>query len=136
MTAEEPRSDSATTPLTAADVRSAALSLPDVGEKLAWGQPTFRVAGKIFASLGDDDTAMGVKCPKEDRAELIVTEPEKFFLKEGHDDHYAWLRVRLAALEDAEELATILTDAWRQVAPRRLLAAHPELEGPGESEEG
>ncbi|MEW1631631.1 MmcQ/YjbR family DNA-binding protein [Streptomyces sp. NPDC089173] len=132
MTARKPRSNSATTPLTAADVRSAALSLPDTTEKLAWGQPTFRVAGRIFASLGEDDTAMGVKCPKEDRAELIATEPEKFFLKEGHDDHYAWLRVRLAALEDAEELAAILADAWRQVAPRRLLAAHPELEEPGE----
>lgn len=136
MTARKPRSNSATTPLTAADVRSAALSLPDTTEKLAWGQPTFRVAGKIFASLGEDDTAMGVKCPKEDRAELIATEPEKFFLKDGHDDHYAWLRVRLAALEDAEELAAILTDAWRQVAPRRLPAAHPELEEPGESGEG
>ncbi len=75
------------------------------------------MAGKIFASLGDDDTAMGVKCPKEDRAELIAAEPEKFFLKEGHDDHYAWLRVRLAALEGADELAAILADAWRQVAP-------------------
>lgn len=78
MTARKPRSNSATTPLTAADVRSAALSLY----------------------------------------------------------HYAWLRVRLAALEDAEELAAILADAWRQVAPRRLLAAHPELEEPGESGEG
>ncbi|CAH9415917.1 hypothetical protein AMK14_18880 [Streptomyces sp. TSRI0445] len=123
--------------ITAADVRSAALSLPDTTEKLAWGQPTFRVAGKIFASLGDDETSMGVKCPREDRAELIAAEPEKFFVREGHDDHYAWMRVRLAALEDAGELAAILADSWRQVAPRRLAAAHPELaasepDAPGE----
>ncbi|MFJ8251690.1 MmcQ/YjbR family DNA-binding protein [Streptomyces sp. NPDC094466] len=119
--------------ITAADVRSAALSLPDTTEKLAWGQPTFRVAGKIFASLGDDETAMGVKCPREARAELIAAEPEKFFIREGHDDHYAWMRVRLSALEDAGELAAILADSWRQVAPRRLAAAHPGL---GVSEEG
>ncbi|MEU4173869.1 MmcQ/YjbR family DNA-binding protein [Streptomyces sp. NPDC026589] len=118
--------------ITAADVRSAALSLPDTMEKLAWGQPTFRVAGRIFASLGDDETAMGVKCPREDRAELIAAEPEKFFIREGHDDHYAWMRVRLSALEDADELAAILADAWRQVAPRRLVAAHPELDVPGD----
>ncbi|MFE6998816.1 MmcQ/YjbR family DNA-binding protein [Streptomyces griseus] len=116
--------------ITAADVRSAALSLPDTTEKLAWGQPTFRVAGKIFASLGDDGTAMGVKCPREDRAELIAAEPEKFFVREGHDDRYAWMRVRLAALEDADELAAILADSWRQVAPRRLVAAHPEPDVP------
>ncbi|MFI1933571.1 MmcQ/YjbR family DNA-binding protein [Streptomyces sp. NPDC020330] len=117
--------------ITAADVRSAALSLPATTEKLAWGQPTFRVAGKIFASLGDDETAMGVKCPREDRAELIAAEPEKFFIREGHDDHYAWMRVRLSALEDAAELATILADSWRQAAPRRLVAEHPELDVPG-----
>ncbi|WP_097870469.1 MmcQ/YjbR family DNA-binding protein [Streptomyces sp. rh34] len=116
--------------ITAADVRSAALSLPSTTEKLAWGQPTFRVAGKIFASLGDDETAMGVKCPREDRAELIAAEPEKFFIREGHDDHYAWMRVRLSALEDAAELAAVLADSWRQAAPRRLVAAHPELDVP------
>ncbi|KQX31075.1 MmcQ/YjbR family DNA-binding protein [Streptomyces anulatus] len=122
--------------ITAADVRSAALSLPDTTEKLAWGQPTFRVAGKIFASLGDDETAMGVKCPREDRAELIAAEPEKFFIREGHDDHYAWMRVRLSALEDEAELAAILADSWRQVAPRRLAAAHPELDVAGEESAG
>ncbi|MFJ9884491.1 MmcQ/YjbR family DNA-binding protein [Streptomyces sp. NPDC091287] len=122
--------------ITAADVRSAALSLPDTTEKLAWGQPTFRVAGRIFASLGDDETAMGVKCPREDRAELIAAEPEKFFIREGHDDHYAWMRVRLPALEDADELAAILADSWRQVAPRRLVAAHPELEVSGDGVAG
>ncbi|MEV0012578.1 MmcQ/YjbR family DNA-binding protein [Streptomyces sp. NPDC051840] len=113
--------------VTAGDVRTVALSLPDTTERLAWGQPTFRVAGKIFAALGDDDVTMGVKCPVEDRAELIASEPEKFFVREGHDDNYAWLRVRLAALDDVAELTTILTDSWSQVAPRRLLAAHPEL---------
>ncbi|MFE5239671.1 MULTISPECIES: MmcQ/YjbR family DNA-binding protein [unclassified Streptomyces] len=115
---------------TADDVRTIALSLPDATEKLAWGSPTFRVAGKIFAALGDDDSTMGVKCPVEDRAELIAAEPEKFFLRAGHDDGYAWLRVRLAALDDTAELTAVLTDSWRQAAPRRLLAAHPELAAP------
>lgn len=119
---------------TADDVRTIALALPDTAEKLAWGQPTFRVAGKIFAALGDDDTTMGVKCPVEDRDELIASEPEKFFVRKGHDDNYAWLRVRLAALEDAAELTAVLTDSWRQAAPRKLLDAHPELSLPPASE--
>ncbi|WP_329315145.1 MmcQ/YjbR family DNA-binding protein [Streptomyces sp. NBC_01278] len=111
--------------VTAEDVRTTALSLPDSTEKLAWGMPTFRVGGKMFAALGEDDASIGVKCPKEDRAELIAAEPEKF-----HDDNYAWLRVRLAALEGAAELRAILIDSWLQAAPRRLAAAHPELAGP------
>ncbi|MCX4782703.1 MmcQ/YjbR family DNA-binding protein [Streptomyces sp. NBC_01264] len=128
---------------TADDVREIALSLPGSSEKLAWGMPTFRVGaangkdrkggsgGKIFAALADDDTSIGVKCPREDREELIAAEPEKFFIRPGHDDNYAWLRVRLAAVEDTAELRSILTDAWRQAAPKRLAAAHPELDGPG-----
>ncbi|MGW4229928.1 MmcQ/YjbR family DNA-binding protein [Streptomyces sp. NPDC004980] len=118
------------TSLTADDVRVIALSLPDTTEKLAWGQPTFRVGGKIFASLADEDTTMGVKCPVDERAELIASEPEKFFVREGHDDNYAWLRVRIAALEDAAELTAVLTDSWLQAAPRGLVAEHPELSPP------
>ncbi|MFD4867016.1 MmcQ/YjbR family DNA-binding protein [Streptomyces sp. NPDC058412] len=114
---------------TAQDVRLIALSLPDSSEKLAWGMPTFRVGGKIFVALADDDTSIGVKCPKEDRAELIAAEPEKFFVRPGHDDNYAWIRVRLRALADATELRSILTDSWLQAAPKRLIAAHPELTG-------
>ncbi|MEU5655319.1 MmcQ/YjbR family DNA-binding protein [Streptomyces sp. NPDC047737] len=112
-------------PTTADDVRAIALSLPEASEKLAWGQPTFRVAGKIFAALGDDDATMGVKCPVEDRAELIASEPQKFFVRPGHDDAYAWLRVRLAALDDTAELTAVLVDSWRQAAPRRLHSAYP-----------
>lgn len=118
---------------TAHDVRTIALSLPGSSEKLAWGMPTFRVggkegkSGKIFVSLADDDTSIGVKCPKEDRAELIEAEPEKFFLRPGHDDNYAWVRVRLAAVENVRELRSILTDSWLQAAPKRLAASHPEL---------
>jgi hypothetical protein len=114
---------------TADDVRRLALSLPGAMEKLSWGMPTFRLesGGRIFASLDDDDKVMGVKCPKEDRDELILSEPEKFFIRDGHDDNYAWVRVRLAALEDEEELYAILLDSWRQAAPRKLLDAHAEL---------
>ncbi|MGP3951582.1 MmcQ/YjbR family DNA-binding protein [Streptomyces sp. 7N604] len=114
---------------TAEDVRRIALALPETEEKLAWGMPTFRVKGKIFASLADDDDSIGVKCPIEDREELIAAEPGKFFLRPGHDDNFAWLRVRLAALDDGNELEAILLDAWRLTAPRRLAE---EYEGEGE----
>ncbi len=117
-------------PLNSDDARRIALALPGAFEKLAWGLPSFRVeGGKLFAALDDTDTVLGVKCPQEERAELIAAEPEKFFLREGHDDNFPWLRVRLAALDDEGELTAILTDSWRQAAPKRMLAAHPELGG-------
>lgn len=119
---------------TADDVRRIALSLPGAVEKLAWGMPTFRAGpgGRIFASLDDDDQVIGVKCPKEEREELIASEPAKFFIREGHDDGYAWVRVRIGALDDEEELLAILADSWRQAAPRRLLEHYPEVGVPPE----
>ncbi|CAL9615543.1 MmcQ/YjbR family DNA-binding protein [Streptomyces sp. enrichment culture] len=110
----------------AEDVRRVALSLPDTTEKVAWNMPTFRVAGKMFATLPEDETSMAVRCPKEERDELVLAEPDKFWIAD-HEAQFAWVRVRLAALEDERELRDILADSWRQAAPPRLLEAHPGL---------
>ncbi|MEU0284395.1 MmcQ/YjbR family DNA-binding protein [Streptomyces sp. NPDC006147] len=110
----------------AEDVRRIALSLPDTTEKVAWNMPTFRVAGKMFATLPEDETSVAVRCPKEERDELALAEPEKFWIAD-HEAMFAWVRVRLAPLEDEGELRDILADSWRQAAPSRLLEAHPRL---------
>lgn len=110
----------------AEDVRRVALSLPDTEEKIAWSMPTFRVAGKMFATLPEDETSIAVRCPKEERDELVLAEPGKFWIAD-HEAGFAWVRVRLAALEDESELRDILADSWRQAAPPRLLDAHPGL---------
>ncbi|MBM7089577.1 MmcQ/YjbR family DNA-binding protein [Streptomyces sp. NPDC056956] len=108
------------------DVRRIALSLPDTTEKIAWSMPTFRVAGKMFATLPEDETSLAVRCPEQERDELVLAEPEKFWIA-GHEARFAWVRARLAALEDEEELRDILADSWRQAAPPRLTEAHPRL---------
>ncbi|MCX4834147.1 MmcQ/YjbR family DNA-binding protein [Streptomyces sp. NBC_00006] len=112
--------------LDAEDVRTVALSLPDTTEKVAWSMPTFRVAGKMFATVPEDETSIAVRCPKEERDELVLAEPDKFWIAD-HEASFAWVRVRLAVLEDPAELRDILADSWRQAAPTRLLDAHPEL---------
>nr|CAJ88835.1 conserved hypothetical protein [Streptomyces ambofaciens ATCC 23877] len=114
----------------AKDVRRIALSLPDTTEKTAWNMPTFRVAGKMFATLPEDETSLAVRCPKEERDELVLAEPEKFWIA-GHEAQFAWVRARLAVLEGEDELRDILADSWRQAAPPRLLDAHPRLGLPG-----
>lgn len=105
---------------TSDDVREIALSLPETTEKIAWSMPTFRVAGKMFATLPEDETSMAVRCPREERQELVLAEPEKFWIAD-HEASFAWVRVRLAALEDMGELRDILVDSWQQAAPPRLL---------------
>ncbi|MEU7135088.1 MmcQ/YjbR family DNA-binding protein [Streptomyces sp. NPDC046261] len=114
--------------ITADDVRRIALSLPETVEKEAWSMPTFRVAGKMYITIPDDETSFAVRCPRHERAELIAAEPQKFWVP-PHEASSAWVRVRLAALEDLDELRDILVDSWRQAAPERLADALPE--GPG-----
>ncbi|MBZ4017694.1 MmcQ/YjbR family DNA-binding protein [Streptomyces purpurogeneiscleroticus] len=102
------------------DVRRIALSLPETVEKEAWSMPTFRVSGKMFLTLPDDETSFAVRCPVLERGELIAAEPEKFWVPR-HEAGSAWVRVRLAALEDLDELRDIVVDSWQQAAPSRLL---------------
>ena len=110
----------------AEDVRRICLSLPDTTEKIAWSMPTFRVAGKMFATMPEEETSIAVRCPKEERDELVLAEPGKFWIAD-HEAGFAWVRVRLASLEDSDELRDILADSWRQAAPTRLLESYPEL---------
>ncbi|WP_377266881.1 MmcQ/YjbR family DNA-binding protein [Peterkaempfera sp. SMS 1(5)a] len=106
------------------DVRRIALSFPETVEKEAWSMPTFRVAGRMFITLPDDETSFAVRCPRHERTELIAAEPEKFWVP-PHEAGSSWVRVRLKALEGVEELYDILVDSWRQAAPEHLLASAP-----------
>ncbi|MEU7634077.1 MmcQ/YjbR family DNA-binding protein [Nocardia sp. NPDC049220] len=102
------------------DVRALALSLPETAEQFTWGMPTFRVAGKLFLTLPEGETSMAVRCPLIDRDELVAAEPNKFWIA-THEAYNAWVRVRLTALDDRDELAAIVLDSWRQAAPGHLL---------------
>ncbi|MEV0295189.1 MmcQ/YjbR family DNA-binding protein [Nocardia sp. NPDC050710] len=106
--------------LDADDVRRIALSFPKTVEKQRWQHPTFDVAGKMFVTIPDDYSSFAVRCPKLEREELIAAEPHKFWVP-PHEASSSWVRVRLSALEDTDELHDILLDSWRQAAPTELL---------------
>ena len=60
------------------------------------------------------------------KEELLAADPAKFFT-EPHYNGFPAVLVRLPAI-DPDELAELITDAWRCQAPRALAA---ELDGPG-----
>ncbi|MFI2233022.1 MmcQ/YjbR family DNA-binding protein [Nocardia testacea] len=103
------------------DVRAYALALPATTEQFAWGMPTFRVDSRLFLTLPEDETSMAVRCPIVDRDELVQAEPGKFWIA-GHEANNAWVRVRLAALDDLDEMRDIVLDSWRLAAPESLAA--------------
>ncbi|MFC9648864.1 MULTISPECIES: MmcQ/YjbR family DNA-binding protein [unclassified Streptomyces] len=119
----------------AEEVRRIALSLPQTVEKEAWSMPTFRVAGKMFVTVPDDQTSFAVRCPRYERTELIAAEPEKFWVP-PHEASSAWVRVRLSALEDLGELRDILVDSWKQAAPDRLVEEFPAAQADTGAEAG
>ncbi|WP_431940608.1 MmcQ/YjbR family DNA-binding protein [Nocardia grenadensis] len=103
------------------DVRSYALALPATTEELAWGMPIFKVERRLFLTLPEDETSMAVRCPIVDRDELVQAEPDKFWIA-GHEAGNPWVRVRLAALDDLDEMRDIVLDSWRLAAPENLAA--------------
>ncbi|MFI7701038.1 MmcQ/YjbR family DNA-binding protein [Nonomuraea sp. NPDC049480] len=104
------------------DVRRIALALPETGEKTMYGTPAFYVRGKWFARVKEEgDVLILPVAAEEEKAGLIAAEPATFFTTPHYDGH-AIVLVRFGAV-DAEEMAELLTDAWRLRAPKRVVAA-------------
>lgn len=100
-------------------LRALALALPEVVEQDHHGRPSFRVAGRIFATLWD-----------RAHANVMLDEAGILTAVQAYPDacaEFYWGR-RLAAVHvdleaaSAELLAELLGDAWEHKAPRRLLS--------------
>lgn len=109
--------------VTADDVRALALSLPRSYEALVRDQVKFRVRSIVYLALSADETVLGFAFPREERAALVASEPDKFLMPRESDLRYHWVRVRLAAI-DRTELRELVIDAWRMVVPRSVAVAH------------
>jgi hypothetical protein len=105
--------------VTADDVRAIALSLPRAYEALVRDQVKFRVGRIVFAALSPDETVLGFGFPREERAALIASEPEKFLWPITSDLRYQWVRARLATL-DHSELHELVVNAWRMTVPKKV----------------
>jgi hypothetical protein len=97
--------------------RTLALALPEAIEHDHHGRPSFRVDGKIFATLWD-----------EDHVNVMVDEGGILTAVQSHPDvcQEVWWGKRLAAVRvdlrsvDERLLAELLQDAWERKAPARL----------------
>ncbi len=108
--------------VTSAAFRRLALALPESVEVGHMGHPDFRVRGRIFATLGhpDDGHAMVKLTPAQQEA-LLRAEPDVFAPVPGAWGRGGATHVRLRAARVAS-LRLALAAAWRNVAPRALVA--------------
>jgi hypothetical protein len=105
--------------VTADQVRQLALALPRTTEGLVRDSVKFRVGKIVYLAISPDETTMGFGFPKEERAALVAAEPHKFHMPVKSDERYNWVRVWLAAIDEAE-MRELVVDAWRMVVPRRV----------------
>ena len=96
------------------------------------GRLKFRVKQIVYVAFSSDERVMGFAFPKEERAALVASEPDKFRMPSASDLRFNWVHANLAALERTEA-RELVVDAWRMVVPKKLSRAydltHPD--GPG-----
>ncbi|MBN9111538.1 MAG: MmcQ/YjbR family DNA-binding protein [Pseudonocardia sp.] len=105
-------------------LRALCMALPEVTEKVSHGEPTWFVR-RVFVSYADHhhDDRLGFWCaaPPGAQDELVAADPERFF-RPPYVGGRGWLGVRLDVDVDWDEVAEIVTDAYRQIAPKKLVA--------------
>ncbi len=105
-------------------LRELCLALPEVSEKLSHGEPTWFVR-KVFVTYADrhhdDRLAFWCAAPPGVQEEMIAQEPGRFF-RPPYVGHRGWLGVYLDVPLDWAEIAEIVAQAYRTVAPGKLVA--------------
>jgi hypothetical protein len=104
-------------------LRKFALSLPEAHEEPHFERTSFRVGKKIFATMTPDGREAMVKLASPDDVEgLLSSRPDTFFGYGTWTTRNGALGVRLAKVESAL-MKSLVTGAWRAIAPKRALAA-------------
>jgi hypothetical protein len=107
-------------------LRRICLSFPEVTERLSHGEPTWFVRGKkTFVTYAnrhhDDRLALWCAAPPGAQEAFVGSAPEQFF-RPPYVGPRGWLGVYLDVPVDWEEVAEIVEEAYRLIAPAKLVA--------------
>jgi hypothetical protein len=106
-------------------LRAICLALPEVTEKLSHGEPTWFVRRSFVMYADhhhDDRVAFWCAAPPGVQDELVAGDPGRFF-RPPYVGGRGWVGVYLDVEGvDWDEIAELVTDAYRQVAPKKLLS--------------
>ena len=106
--------------MTANDFRCLALSFPETSEKSHMDHPDFRVAGKLFATLGYPDKSWAmVKLTPIEQEMFVKAQPGVFNPCAGAWGRRGSTNVRLKRVR-TPMLRRALEAAWRLAAPKTL----------------
>ncbi|WP_436495283.1 MmcQ/YjbR family DNA-binding protein [Actinokineospora sp. HUAS TT18] len=107
-------------------LREICLAFPEATERLSHGEPTWFVREKkTFVTYAnnhhDDRVAFWCAAPPGTQEELVAEDPERYF-RPPYVGHRGWLGVYVDVEVDWAEIAEIVDQAYRMVAPKRLVA--------------
>ncbi len=105
------------------DVVAIGLRFPEVEVSTWFRTPSLKVRTKSMCRLRTDPDALVLRVlDLGEREALLQGQPDAFF-STPHYDGYPYVLVRLEAV-DPVELAELIEDAWRLLAPKRVVKAH------------
>ncbi len=107
-------------------LRDICLLFPEVTERLSHGEPAWFIRGKqtfvMYAEQHHDDRlAFWCAAPQGAQEALVADDPEHYF-RPPYVGGRGWLGVYLDVAVDWDEVAAVVEDAYRCVAPKKLLA--------------
>ena len=106
-------------------VRELAASFPGAEESTTYGQPAFKVGGKLFVWMSPDRAAEGalaVRVDPDEKPALLETFPDRYFSTPHYEGHPIVL-VHLDRI-GRKELRERIEDSWLLRAPKRLVDAY------------
>src|SRR6267142_3420854 len=114
-------------------LRAICLALPGATEKIAWGEPTWRVNGKLFAQPDDhhhgaDHIAVWLPAPLGEQEAMVFTDPARFF-RPPYVGPRGWVGVRIDRRANWTVVTKLVEQAYGMVAA-------PKRRGRGEPCEG
>ena len=106
-------------------LRRLCLALPEVTERLSHGEPTWFVQGKkTFVTMSDhhhdDRVAVWCAAPPGAQEVLVGADPKRCVFRPKYVGHRGWLGIYLDVPQDWDQIADLVIDAYREVAPKRL----------------
>lgn len=105
-------------------LRALCMALPEATEKLSHGTPSWFVRKSFASYVGEHHgarLAFWCAAPPGVQEEMVAEDPARFF-RPPYVGHRGWLGVYLDADVDWAEVGEIVEEAYRAIAPRKLLA--------------
>ncbi|MGH3239327.1 MAG: MmcQ/YjbR family DNA-binding protein [Spirillospora sp.] len=103
-------------------IREICLSLPEAAEKPFGGHsaPSFRVRDKLFVMTSEDGLSMTFKAAPGVQEALVAEKPDHFFVPK-YVGSKGWVGARLDVDHDWDEMAELIEDSYRLIAPKSLV---------------